>query len=53
MQAILLELELSEGKISVNGVVSYASQEPWLFNGSVQQNIIFDSPMNKERYEQV
>lgn len=33
--------------------MSYASQEPWLFNSSVQQNIIFDSPMDKERYEQV
>ncbi|XP_025406860.1 probable multidrug resistance-associated protein lethal(2)03659 [Sipha flava] len=53
IQAILRELELSEGKISVCGEVSYASQEPWLFNGSVQQNIIFDSPMNAERYEQV
>lgn len=52
-QAILRELPLSEGSISVRGVVSYASQEPWIFRGSVQQNIIFNSPMDKKRYKQV
>ncbi|XP_025204473.1 probable multidrug resistance-associated protein lethal(2)03659 isoform X2 [Melanaphis sacchari] len=53
IQAILRELPLSEGKISVRGIVSYASQEPWLFAGSVQQNILFGLPMDKERYKQV
>ncbi|XP_025192648.1 multidrug resistance-associated protein 4-like [Melanaphis sacchari] len=53
LQAILQELPLSEGKITVNGVVSYASQEPWLFAGSVQQNILFGSTMDEERYKKV
>lgn len=53
LQAILRELPLSEGNISVRGVVSYASQEPWLFAGSVQQNILFGLPMDKERYKNV
>ncbi|XP_060873079.1 ATP-binding cassette sub-family C member 4-like isoform X2 [Metopolophium dirhodum] len=53
MQAILRELPLSEGKITVNGVVSYASQEPWLFVGSVKKNILFGSPMDEHRYKQV
>lgn len=53
IQAILRELPLSEGDISVRGVVSYASQEPWLFAGSVQQNILFGLPMDKERYKKV
>jgi len=53
IQAVLGELPLSAGKISVRGVVSYASQVPWLFSGSVRQNILFDSPMDAERYEQV
>jgi len=42
-----------EGSISVHGVVSYASQEPWLFSGSVKQNILFGSPMDHERYKTV
>uniref|UniRef100_A0A2H8TSM5 Putative multidrug resistance-associated protein lethal(2)03659 n=1 Tax=Melanaphis sacchari TaxID=742174 RepID=A0A2H8TSM5_9HEMI len=53
LHAILRELPLSEGNISVRGVVSYASQEPWLFAGSVQQNILFGLPMDKERYKKV
>ncbi|CAH1738398.1 unnamed protein product [Aphis gossypii] len=53
IQAILQELPLSEGNISVHGIVSYASQEPWLFAGSIRQNILFGSTMDKERYKRV
>lgn len=53
IQAILRELPLSGGVIHVRGVISYASQEPWIFAGSVQQNIVFNSPMDKDRYKQV
>ncbi|XP_025202264.1 probable multidrug resistance-associated protein lethal(2)03659 isoform X2 [Melanaphis sacchari] len=53
IQAILRELPLSEGIIHVRGVISYASQEPWIFAGSVQQNIVFNSPMDKDRYKQI
>ncbi|XP_008186888.2 probable multidrug resistance-associated protein lethal(2)03659 [Acyrthosiphon pisum] len=53
IQAILQELPLVDGSISVHGIVSYASQEPWLFSGSVKQNIIFGSPMDKYRYNKV
>ncbi|KAE9537850.1 hypothetical protein AGLY_005822 [Aphis glycines] len=53
LQAILQELPLIKGSISLRGVVSYASQEPWLFAGSVKQNILFGSPMDKKRYDKV
>lgn len=51
--AILKELPLREGSIEVKGKVSYASQEPWLFAGSVRQNILFGLPMDKQRYRTV
>ncbi|KAG4069579.1 hypothetical protein HA402_006945 [Bradysia odoriphaga] len=53
IQAILGELKIDAGSIDVNGVVSYASQEPWLFSGTVRSNILFGLPMNKERYNKV
>jgi len=46
-------LPVSEGELTVRGVVSYASQEPWLFTGSILQNILFGSPMDKNRYKKV
>ncbi|KAJ6635777.1 putative multidrug resistance-associated protein lethal [Pseudolycoriella hygida] len=53
IQAILGELKVDKGTIDVNGVVSYASQEPWLFSGTVRSNILFGQPMDKERYNKV
>ncbi|XP_055612034.1 probable multidrug resistance-associated protein lethal(2)03659 [Uranotaenia lowii] len=53
IHAILNELPLEGGTIKVNGQISYASQEPWLFSGTVRQNILFGLPMEKERYKRV
>lgn len=50
IQSILGELVPESGTISVNGTFSYASQEPWLFTGTVRQNILFGTPMDKHRY---
>ncbi|EDW63702.2 probable multidrug resistance-associated protein lethal(2)03659 [Drosophila virilis] len=53
IQAILGELRAESGEIRVNGSFSYASQEPWLFTGTVRQNILFGQAMDKRRYAQV
>lgn len=51
--AILRELPITSGSIQVNGEISYACQEPWLFHGSVRQNILFGLDYNRERYRQI
>ncbi|KAH8412635.1 hypothetical protein KR009_003917, partial [Drosophila setifemur] len=53
IQAILGELPAESGDIKVNGTMSYASQEPWLFSGTVRQNILFGQPMDRRRYSKV
>lgn len=53
LHVILQELPLIEGKMQVSGRISYASQEPWLFAGTVRQNILFGLPMNKHRYRTI
>lgn len=50
---ILKELTLLDGQVVVNGAISYASQEAWLFAGTVRQNILFGLPMDKIRYKTV
>ena len=53
LQAILSELRVREGSIQVNGRLSYASQEAWVFAGSVRENILFDSEYDEEKYAEV
>lgn len=49
LQTILGELELDEGQLRINGTISYASQEPWLFEANVRQNILFTEEYNEKR----
>jgi ATP-binding cassette subfamily C (CFTR/MRP) protein 4 len=51
--AILKEIRLLRGELSVTGTVSYAPQEPWIFSASIKQNILFGSEMNQKKYCQV
>ncbi|XP_072935953.1 probable multidrug resistance-associated protein lethal(2)03659 isoform X1 [Epargyreus clarus] len=53
LHVLLRELPLLKGAVHVGGTVSYASQEPWLFAGSVRQNILFGQAMDRPRYNAV
>ena len=39
-----------EGSIQINGTLSYASQEPWIFSGTLRMNVLFGQPFDAERY---
>lgn len=47
------ELPLLDGSINLNGRISYVSQEPWIFSGTIQQNILFGLPYDAEKYQKV
>lgn len=53
LHCLLGELKPMEGTVAVNGVVSYASQKPWVFSGTVKENILFGSPFDTDRYNAV
>ena len=52
-QAFLSELKIRGGSIEVNGKLSYASQEPWIFGGTIRENILFDLDYDGEKYNEV
>ena len=51
--SILGELPLSDGKIDVKGKIAYASQDPWIFNGTLRYNITFGHDFHEEKYNNV
>jgi ATP-binding cassette subfamily C (CFTR/MRP) protein 4 len=53
LQVILGEYEAVAGRLSVNGGISYASQQPWLFASTIRQNILFGTKYDEERYLKV
>ncbi|CAB4055245.1 ABCC4 [Lepeophtheirus salmonis] len=53
LQALLGEFPVSSGDISIYGKISYASQEPWIFSGTIRQNILLGASMNHKRYLKV
>ena len=53
LHSILGEMPISSGFIEINGLISYAPQEPWVFSGSVRQNIIFGQSFDEDRYIRV
>ncbi|RZC38301.1 multidrug resistance-associated protein, partial [Asbolus verrucosus] len=50
---ILKELPCIKSEFEVGGTISYASQEPWLFSGTIRQNILFGSSFNMNKYQTI
>ncbi|KAJ4809753.1 hypothetical protein LUZ62_022319 [Rhynchospora pubera] len=52
LAAVLGEVPKTCGMIQVCGNIAYVSQNAWIQTGTVQENILFGSPINKKRYEE-
>ena len=50
LTAILGELSLCAGHISFYGKVAYVPQIPWVFSGTIRENILFSLPFNQEKF---
>ncbi|XP_018534344.1 ATP-binding cassette sub-family C member 4 isoform X1 [Lates calcarifer] len=53
LSAILGELPCDTGTMKVKGQLTYASQQPWVFPGTIRSNILFGRELNLQRYERV
>ncbi|GFN81851.1 cystic fibrosis transmembrane conductance regulator [Plakobranchus ocellatus] len=53
LMSILGELPLQSGTVKAQGKIAYVSQHPWVFSGSVRQNIVFGAPFDKTRYDKI
>lgn len=53
ISALLGEMEKLSGRVNTSGSIAYVSQQAWIQNASLQDNILFGSPMNRKRYNQV
>ncbi|XP_052782620.1 ATP-binding cassette sub-family C member 4-like isoform X3 [Mya arenaria] len=53
LMAVLRELSLSQGEITVKGRVAYVSQMPWVFSATLRQNITFGNKYEKAKYDRI
>ncbi|KAL4479825.1 hypothetical protein ABPG74_020341 [Tetrahymena malaccensis] len=59
LQAILGEMEVKGGQqayqsmVEINGSISLCSQDPWIIQDTVQENILFGQGYDSQRYQQV
>ena len=50
---LLGELEKFSGSLEVKGKIAYVGKKPWIFAGSIKQNILFGNVFNKEKLDRV
>ncbi|CAM4620699.1 unnamed protein product [Leuciscus chuanchicus] len=53
LSSVLGELPAEKGVIRVKGELTYASQQPWVFPGTIRSNILFGKELQPQRYERV
>ena len=51
--SLINELPGLSGQLCIKGVTSYCSQVPWIFSGSIRDNILFGNELDPDHYWQV
>ena len=49
--ALLGEMTKTSGSFEINGSLALCTQEPFIMNRTLRDNILFESPMERERYD--
>ncbi|KAF9948009.1 hypothetical protein BGZ70_002404 [Mortierella alpina] len=53
LQAMIGNMTHTSGRLIRGSNISYAPQTPWIQNATIRDNILFDTPMDEERYWRV
>lgn len=53
LSCILGEIPKLSGEVQTCGRIAFVSQSPWIQSGKIEDNILFGTQMNRERYEKV
>ncbi|ODM95653.1 Multidrug resistance-associated protein 9 [Orchesella cincta] len=53
LSAILGDMIKTNGKMLIRGSLAVVTQEAWIYGDSLQENILFGSPLNTEKYQKV
>ncbi|XP_028401677.1 multidrug resistance-associated protein 4-like isoform X2 [Dendronephthya gigantea] len=53
LMALLRELPITSGSVRISGRVAYVSQQPWVFSGTLKENILFGRKFDKTKYDEV
>jgi len=51
LRSILNETKLLKGDMEIKGRIAYVEQEPFIFPGTVKENILFGKDLDKEKFE--
>ncbi|XP_056005289.1 ATP-binding cassette sub-family C member 5-like [Ostrea edulis] len=50
ISAILGRMVKTAGKVAVSGNIAYVSQQPWILNATIRENILFGEMYHEDRY---
>ena len=53
LHAILQDIPLLNGHISSRGKISWVGQKPWVFCGTIRENILFGESFDRQRYHMI
>lgn len=53
LQSFISEIPLASGKVQILGSVTYVPQTPWIFSGTISENILFGKDLDNERFYRV
>ncbi|XP_023213820.1 multidrug resistance-associated protein 4-like, partial [Centruroides sculpturatus] len=53
LMSILGEIPISSGRVTVKGKIAYASQEAWVFNDTIRENILFGEEYQEDKYRKI